>query len=134
MELDDAVEELESLQFSSRAFAGSIVRAAGGAFVIGARHSHGIRIWSGRLKKSCKVARIRGQQKLIPRKFEKVLVLPVPMRDSKLLLKLARLRLQSDPPPAADYKNDSFRGAGPRRAQRSADYFFPPRRSRKNWN
>ncbi|MEQ1474349.1 MAG: hypothetical protein ABLQ96_11020, partial [Candidatus Acidiferrum sp.] len=44
------------------------------------------------------------QQKLIPRKFEKVLTLPVPMRDSKLLLKLARLRLQCDPPPAAIIK------------------------------
>ncbi len=65
------------------------------------------------MKKSCKVARIRGQQKLIPRKFEKVLVLPVPMRDSKLLLKLARLRLQSDPPPAAIIKMIAFRGAGP---------------------
>jgi protein ImuB len=41
---------------------------------------------------------------LIPRKFAKILTLPVPMRDSKLLLKLARLRLQSDPPPAAIIK------------------------------
>jgi protein ImuB len=41
---------------------------------------------------------------LIPRKFEKTLALPVPMRDSKLLLKLVRLRLQSDPPPAAVIK------------------------------
>jgi protein ImuB len=32
------------------------------------------------------------------------LALPVPMRDSKLLLKLVRLRLQSDPPPAAIIK------------------------------
>src|SRR4029077_18176382 len=44
------------------------------------------------------------QQQPIPRKFEKILALPVPMRDSKLLLKLARLRLQSDPPPAAVLK------------------------------
>src|SRR3984893_16861143 len=44
------------------------------------------------------------QHKLIPRKFEKILALPVPMRDSKLLLKLVRFRLQSDPPPAAIIK------------------------------
>jgi protein ImuB len=44
------------------------------------------------------------QHKLLPRKFEKILALPVPMRDSKLLLKLVRLRLQSDLPPAAIIK------------------------------
>jgi protein ImuB len=44
------------------------------------------------------------QHRLLPRKFEKSLALPVPMRDSKLLLKLVRLRLQSDPPPAAVIK------------------------------
>jgi protein ImuB len=32
--------------------------------------------------------------------YEKVLTLPVPMRDSKMLLKLLRLQLQSDPPSA----------------------------------
>jgi protein ImuB len=32
--------------------------------------------------------------------YERVLTLPVPMRDSKMLLKLLRLQLQSDPPPA----------------------------------
>jgi protein ImuB len=33
-----------------------------------------------------------------PKIYKKVLTLPVPMRDSKLLLKLLRLQLQSDPP------------------------------------
>jgi protein ImuB len=32
--------------------------------------------------------------------YQRVLTLPVPMRDSKMLLKLLRLQLQSDPPPA----------------------------------
>jgi protein ImuB len=36
--------------------------------------------------------------------YQKVLPLPVPMRDSKMLLKLLRLRLQSDPPPASIIK------------------------------
>ena len=31
--------------------------------------------------------------------YEKVLQLPVPMRDSKMLLRLLRLQLQADPPP-----------------------------------
>lgn len=36
--------------------------------------------------------------------FQKVLTLPVPVRDSTLLLKLIRLQLQSDPPPSAIIK------------------------------
>ena len=43
MELDDSVEELESLSFRSGAFAGSIVRTAGGALVVCTQHSNGIR-------------------------------------------------------------------------------------------
>jgi protein ImuB len=39
-----------------------------------------------------------------PKIFEKVLTLPVPVRDSKLLLKLIRLQLQSDPPPSSIIK------------------------------
>src|SRR6202167_4351392 len=39
--------------------------------------------------------------KLAPKTYEKVLGLPVAMRDSKMLLKLLRLQLQSDPPRAA---------------------------------
>ena len=35
-----------------------------------------------------------------PKTYEKVLTLPVPIRDSKMLLKLLRLQLQSDPPTA----------------------------------
>ena len=35
-----------------------------------------------------------------PSTYEKVLSLPVPMRDSKMLLKLLRLQLQAGPPPA----------------------------------
>jgi protein ImuB len=36
--------------------------------------------------------------------FEKVLALPVPLQDSKTLLKLLRLQLQGDPPPSAIVK------------------------------
>jgi protein ImuB len=103
MELDDAVEELESLSFllgrlldqlcerlSARSLSARIIRME---FDL-----------ERSFEKELQISAYAAQQKLIPRKFEKVLTLPVPMRDSKLLLKLARLRLQSDPPPAAIIK------------------------------
>jgi protein ImuB len=50
--------------------------------------------------------------------YEKVLGLPVPMRDSKMLLKLLRLQLQSDPPHASIVKIIlSAEPARPRAAQ-----------------
>jgi protein ImuB len=103
MELDDAVVELESLSFvlgrlldqlCERLAARSLsARAIAMEFEL-----------ERSFEKALQVSWPAGQQKLIPRKFEKVLTLPVPMRDSKLLLKLVRLRLQSDPPPAAVVK------------------------------
>jgi protein ImuB len=42
--------------------------------------------------------------KLAPKIYEKVLGLPVPMRNSKMLLKLLRLQLQADPPHASIVK------------------------------
>jgi protein ImuB len=56
--------------------------------------------------------------KLAPKTYEKVLGLPVPMRDSKMLLKLLRLQLQSDPPHASIVKIIlSAEPAHPRAAQ-----------------
>ncbi|MFZ3214533.1 MAG: DNA polymerase Y family protein [Candidatus Acidiferrales bacterium] len=40
----------------------------------------------------------------VPNNYEKVLNLPAPMRDSKMLLKLLRLQLQADPPAGAIVK------------------------------
>jgi protein ImuB len=100
MELDDSVEELESLSFllgrlldqlCARLAARSLsARAIGMEFDLE-------RSFEKDLQRSAR----SGQQKLVPRKFEKILTLPVPMRDAKLLLKLVRLRLQADPPSAA---------------------------------
>ena len=53
-----------------------------------------------------------------PSTFEKVLSLPVPMRDSKMLLKLLRLQLQAGPPPAPILK--LVLAADPARAARGA--------------
>jgi len=56
--------------------------------------------------------------KLAPRTYEKVLGLPVPMRNSKMLLKLLRLQLQADPPHASIVKIIlSAEPARPRAAQ-----------------
>ena len=86
-------------------------------------------------EKELQIATHPGQQKLIPRLFEKKLALPeMPMRDSKLLLKLVRLRLQSGFAAGCGRKNHDVRGSGIARARRSADCFSPPRRSLKSWN
>src|ERR1700735_2146087 len=56
--------------------------------------------------------------KLAPKIYEKVLGLPVPMRNSKMLLKLLRLQLQADPPHASIVKIIlSAESARPRAAQ-----------------
>jgi protein ImuB len=56
--------------------------------------------------------------KLAPKTYEKVLGLPVPMRNSKMLLKLLRLQLQADPPHASIVKIIlSAEPARPRAAQ-----------------
>ncbi|MGB6430850.1 MAG: hypothetical protein WBF06_09695, partial [Candidatus Acidiferrales bacterium] len=50
--------------------------------------------------------------------YEKTVTLPVPMRDSKMLLRLLRLKLQADPPPAAICKAViAVDPAGPRSTQ-----------------
>jgi protein ImuB len=103
MELDDAVEELESLSF----LLGRLLDQLCERLAARSLSARAIRMefeLERSFEKELQSCAHPGQQKLISRKFEKVLVLPVPMRDSKLLLKLARLRLQSDPPPAAIIK------------------------------
>jgi protein ImuB len=103
MELDDAVEQLESLSF----LLGRLLDQLCERLAARSLSARAIRMefeLERSFEKELQSCAHPGQQKLIPRKFEKVLVLPVPMRNSKLLLKLVRLRLQSDPPPAAIIK------------------------------
>ena len=50
--------------------------------------------------RSLAVSALRLRLQLAPGRYEKCLSLPVPLRNSKLLLNLLRLQLQSDPPPA----------------------------------
>ena len=60
-----------------------------------------------------------------PSTFEKILSLPVPMRDSKMLLKLLRLQLQAGPPPAPILK--LVMAADPTRPRVTRGGLFLPR-------
>jgi protein ImuB len=103
MELDDSVEELESLSF----VLGRLLDQLCERLAARSLSARSIRMefdLERSFEKGLQLSAHAGQHKLIPRKFEKSLALPAPMRDSKLLLKLVRLRLQSDPPPAAVIK------------------------------
>ena len=103
MELDDSVEELESLSF----LLGRLLDQLCERLAARSLSARCIRMefdLERSFEKGLQLSAHADQHKLLPRKFEKTLALPVPMRDSKLLLKLVRLRLQSDPPPAAVIK------------------------------
>jgi protein ImuB len=99
MELDDAVEELEPLSFllgrlldqlcarlEARALA---VRAVQVRFELQPSFEKDFQTLQKDLRRKPEVKR-----------YEKVLTLPVPMRNAKTLLKLLRLQLQGDPPSA----------------------------------
>jgi protein ImuB len=99
MELDDAVEELEPLSFllgrlldqlcarlEARALA---VRAVQVRFELQPSFEKDFQTLREDLRKKPEV-----------KQYEKVLTLPVPMRNPKTLLKLLRLQLQGDPPAA----------------------------------
>ena len=99
MELDDAVEELEPLSFllgrlldqlcarlEARALA---VRAVRVRFELQPSFEKDFQTRKGDLRTKPEV-----------KQYEKVLTLPVPMRNAKTLLKLLRLQLQGDPPAA----------------------------------
>jgi protein ImuB len=103
MELDDSVEELESLSF----VLGRLLDQLCERLAARSLSARSIRMefdLERSFEKGLQLSAHADQHKMLPHKFEKILALPVPMRDSKLLLKLARLRLQSDPPPAAVLK------------------------------
>jgi protein ImuB len=103
MELDDAVEELEPLSFllgrlldqlcarlTARALAASVIRMR---FEL-----------EPAFEKAIESKKEIVRAKNLPGVFERELQLPVPIRDAKMLLKLARLRLQANPPGAPTVK------------------------------
>ena len=103
MELDDAVEDLEPLSFllgrlldqmcarlEARSLAAAAIRVK---FDLGDLFGKTVQV-RGESAVANSGAGGAAAQKL----YVKVLQLPVPMRDSKMLLKLLRLQLQGDPP------------------------------------
>ena len=129
MELDDAVEDLEPLAFvlgrlldqvcarlAARALSAAAIRVRfdlGDAF----EKEESVR------GKNVVAAGV-GVETAAAKAYEKVLHLPVPMRDSKMLLKLLRLQLQADPPAGAIVKITL--GADPARPRTTQHGLFVP--------
>jgi len=99
MELDDAVEELEPLSFLlGRLLDQLCARLEARALAVRA-----VRIrfeLQPSFEKDFQTLQEDLRRKPDVKQYEKVLTLPVPMRNAKTLLKLLRLQLQGDPPPA----------------------------------
>jgi len=117
MALDFAVAELEPLAF----LLGRLLDQLCARLAARALAACAIRLrfdLEDSFEKDFQVLSENSPPKLAPKTYEKVLGLPVPMRDSKMLLKLLRLQLQSDPPHASIVKIIlSAEPARPRAAQ-----------------
>src|SRR5580658_7481283 len=101
--LDFAVAELEPLSFLlGRLLVQLCVRLEARAFAACAIRTH-FDLEDSFLKDFQTISD-NSPPKLAPRSYEKVLSLPVPTRNSKMLLKLLRLQLQANPPHAAILK------------------------------
>jgi protein ImuB len=99
MELDDAVEELEPLSF----LLGSLLDQLCARLEARALAVRAVRIrfeLQPSFEKDFQTLQENVRKKPRVQHYEKVLTLPVPMRNSKTLLKLLRLQLQGDPPAA----------------------------------
>jgi protein ImuB len=97
MELDDSVEELEPLAFLlGRLLDQLCARLAARSL---AASSIQVRFdLEPSFEKDFRLLSADSLRKDAPKTYRKILALPVPMRDSKMLLKLLRLHLQRDPP------------------------------------
>ena len=115
IELEDAVEELEPLAFLlGRLLDQLCARLQAHALAAAAIH---LRFTLGDAFE--KEPPLRGEAsaaEAVPKSYEKTMRLPVPMRDSKLLLNLLRLQLQADPPQASILKIALAAEAARRRA------------------
>ena len=95
MTLEDAVEELEPLAF----ILGRLLDQLTARLEARALAANSIRV-RFELDTASQVEVPAAAALPTAKTYEKVLTLPLPMRDSKMLLKLLRLQLQSDPPNA----------------------------------
>ena len=127
MELDDAVEDLEPLSFVlGRLLDQVCARLAARALSAAAIH---VRFDLGDAFE--REEQVRGknvvtaaEMQAAAKTYEKTLNLPVPMRDSKMLLKLLRLQLQADPPAGGIVKITL--GADPARPRSTQHGLFVP--------
>jgi protein ImuB len=123
MELDDSVEELEPLAFLlGRLLDQLCARLQARSLAICAIHLRLDLDPAG--KKDLQVRNDSSRRKNKSNMYKKVLTLPVPMRDSKMLLNLLRLQLQGDPPSAPILK--IFMAAEPARPRAVQTGLFLP--------
>jgi protein ImuB len=98
MELDDAVEELEPLSFLLGRLLDQLCARLDARSLAACAVRVRFELDSGFAE--CRQPSADLRQKTASEIYERVLSLPVPMRDSKMVLKLLRLHLQSDAPSA----------------------------------
>ena len=124
MELEDSVEELEPLSFLlGRLLDRLYMRLTARSLAANAVHVQFALDPVGR--KDVQIRNDDSRRKKKSSMYEKALTLPVPMRDSKMLLNLLRLQLQGDPPSAPILKIViSAEAAKPRAVQ--TGLFVPP--------
>jgi protein ImuB len=133
MELDDAVEDLEPLAFvlgrlldqvcvrlAARALSAATIRVR---FDLGDAFEKEEQVRGKNVMTAAAAGALVGTE-AAAKTYEKTLNLPVPMRDSKMLLKLLRLQLQADPPPGAIVKITL--GADPARPRSTQHGLFVP--------
>ncbi len=124
LELEESVEELEPLSFLlGRVLDRLCLRLTARSLAIGS-----IRVRFALDPTGLKDVQIRNDNSRRKKKaaiYEKILTLPIPMRDSKMLLNLLRLALQADPPSAPILKIlMAAEAAKPRAVQ--GGLFLPP--------
>jgi protein ImuB len=123
IELDDAVEDLEPLAFLlGRLLDQLCARLQTHALAAAAIH---LRFDLGdAFESDLPVSTKTSTGEIAPKSYERDLRLPVPMRDSKMLLKLLRLQLQADPPQAS-IRKISMAAEPARRRATQKDFFRP---------
>src|SRR5277367_59665 len=118
MEVEDSVEELEPLSF----LLGRLLDQLCARLEARALAVRTVRVrfeLEPSFEKDVQALKDESRKKTAPKEYTKVLTLPMPMRDSKVLLKLVRLALQGDPPKSPIQKIEMAADAAPPRvAQR----------------
>src|SRR5271156_750420 len=134
MELDDAVEDLEPLSFvlgrlldqvcarlAARALSAAAIRVR---FDLGDAFEKEEQVRGKNVVTAAVAGAAAAEAQAAAKTYEKALNLPVPMRDSKMLLKLLRLQLQADPPAGGIVKITM--GADPARPRSTQHGLFVP--------